>query len=163
MKWITHQTGAFLGSLMLGMPWPGVAAAGVGAVFPDIIDQKISSLGPTRKKRQKIFNQIHRGSSHWIGWWFPIFLLALSVPLPAVVRDATAGFAFGAVSHVMLDMLTPQGVPVWPFSRQRKIAVPLCSTGKTGEYVFLLALLAIGMLWFQDAVKPLLPAVMRYF
>lgn len=162
MKWITHQTGAFLGGLMLGMPWPGIAAAGLGAVFPDIIDQKISGLGATRKKRQKIFNQIHRGSSHWIGWWFPLFLLALSLPLPALARDAAAGFTFGAVSHVMLDMLTPQGVPVWPFSRQGKISVPLCATGKAGEYVFLLVMLACGAFWFQDAIKLLLPAILRY-
>lgn len=163
MKWVTHQTGAVLGALALGMPWPGIAAAGIGSIFPDIIDQKVSSLGANRRKRQKLFNQIHRGSSHWIGWWFPLFLVFLSLPLPALARDAASGFAFGALSHVMLDMLTPQGVPVWPFSRQGKLAVPLCSTGKAGEYVFLLVMLVCGLFWFQDAITPILPAVMRYF
>lgn len=163
MKWITHQTGAVLGALALGMPWPGIVAAGAGAVFPDVIDQKVSKLGGSRAARQKIFNKIHRGPSHWLGWWLALFLLALAWPLPALARDAAAGFALGAISHVALDMLTPQGVPLYPFSRKGKLAVPICSTGKAGEYVFLLLMLACGVFWFKDSLKPALVAVMRYF
>lgn len=163
MKWVTHQIGAVLGALVLDMPWPGIAAAGIGSIFPDIIDQKISGFGANRKKRQKLFNQIHRGSSHWIGWWLFLFLIFISLPMPAFARDTAAGFAFGAMSHVMLDMLTPQGVPVWPFSRHGKLSVPLCATGKAGEYIFLLVMLACGLFWFQDAIISILPAFMCYF
>lgn len=161
MKWITHQTGAVLGALALGLPWPGIAAAGAGAVFPDVIDQKISGLAATRRGRQKIFNKIHRGPSHWFGWW--LLLLAVLAVWPPLARDAAAGFVFGALSHIALDMLTPQGVPLRPFSRRGRLALPVCSTGKAGEYVFLALLLAAGGLYFRHALEPALAAAMRYF
>ncbi len=162
MKWITHQTGAVLGALALGMPWPAVVAACAGAVFPDLIDQKISALSPTRKGRQKIFNKIHRGASHWLGWWLALFVMLPSWPLPELLRDAGVGFAFGAMSHAVFDMLTPHGVPLLPFSRRVRVAVPLCSTGGAGEYLFLALMLGCGIFYFQKDLAPVLEAAMRY-
>lgn len=163
MKWITHQSGAILGALVMGMPWPGVAAAGAGAIFPDVIDLKVSSLGGSRAGRQKIFNRIHRGPSHWFGWWLMLLLLFPVWPLPALVRDAAAGFLLGALSHVAFDMLTPQGIPLLPFSRRGKLALPVCTTGKPGEYLFLLLLWLAGGVWFGEELAPALKAAMRYF
>lgn len=156
MKWITHQTGAALGAMVLGLPAHGIAAACAGAVFPDVIDQKLSGMGRTRAARQRLFNKIHRGASHWLGWWLAVFLAPFFVDMPMLARDALSGFGMGAASHVLMDMLTPQGVPLTPFSRKGKLAMPICSTGHMGEYVFLATMLICGAFYFQDALAPVL-------
>lgn len=135
MKWITHQTGAILGALALNLPLAGMTAAAVGAVAPDVIDQKISCLGVTPRARQRVFNQIHRGSSHWFGWWLALFLAPFIQPFPG--GELVAGFGAGGLSHAALDMLTPRGVPIFPFSRTHRLALPVCSTGSWGEWLFL--------------------------
>lgn len=144
MKWITHQTGAALGALALSLPLPAVLAAAIGAIGPDIIDQKISGLACTRKKRQKLFNKLHRGASHWFGWWTALFLIATAAPLPSFLHDIAIGLTLGLLSHIMMDLLTPHGVPLLPFTQKFRVALPICSTGKPGEYIFLFAILALG-------------------
>lgn len=162
MKWITHQTGAVLGAMALSLPLPGVVCASIGAVLPDVIDQRLSKLAPTKSSRQKTFNRIHRGSSHWFGWWLALFLAALALPLHPLARDALAGFVLGALSHVGMDMLTPRGAPILPFGRF-KLALPLCSTGGIGEYAFLALIAAIGAFWLRNDLKPLLVGFFGYF
>ena len=53
------------------------------------------------------------------------------------------GLGFGGLSHVILDMLNPHGVPIMPFSRKPTFSLKLCSTGSLGEYVFLAAMLVV--------------------
>lgn len=159
MKWITHQTGALVLAAGLQLPVEGILAASAGAVLPDVIDMRISTLGPTRKSRQKIFNQIHRGASHWFGWWLALFLAALTLNLSALPVAAAAGVAFGALSHVFLDMLTVQGVPLSPFSRKNRFSLKLCKTGHISEYLFLLLLVLCGLLTLNIDYKPLLDAI----
>lgn len=147
MKWITHQTGAVFLGLALGLSPAGVASASVGALVPDIVDQKVSNLGSTRAQRQRIFNKIHRGTSHWFGWWLAMLAGAFCFPLQFIPSDALAGVAFGGLSHVALDMLTPYGVPVLPFSRKTRVSLNMCKTGSAAEYIFLgcIALLSAYM------------------
>lgn len=145
MRWISHQTGALLGAAFLGMPVPAIGAACVGAILPDMLDQKISGLAPTKKTRQKVFNRIHRGPSHWFGWWLAIFLLPLAMPF--AMNDLAAGLGFGALSHVCLDMLTRKGIPLFPFGSFR-LGLGLCSTGKASEYVFLAGMICAGFFYF---------------
>ena len=146
MTWPTHQAGALLAALALDLSFPALAAAFMGATLPDIIDQSISRFAPGKRLRQKVFNRIHRGHSHWFGWWLAIFLITLGLPMPGIVRDLLAGLALGALSHVALDMLTPRGVPFLPFGAPCNVAIPLCSTGKWSEYVFLGLILFCGLL-----------------
>ena len=146
MTWPTHQTGAVAAALAFNLSLPAIAASFIGATVPDIIDQAISRLMPDKRLRQKVFNRIHRGNSHWFGWWLFLFLLALSLPIPPLARDLAAGFAIGALSHVGLDMLTPRGVPFLPVGRTFNIALPVCSTGKFSEYVVLGILILSGLL-----------------
>ena len=162
MKWITHQAGAALGALTLALPLPAVIAAVAGAIGPDIIDQKISALASSKKKRQRLFNKIHRGSSHWFGWWLALFLAAIASPLPPLLRDAGIGLAIGLLSHIILDLLTPHGVPLLPFTQKFRVALPICSTGKAGEYIFLFALLTLGAIFLQDALWQSLASVIAY-
>ena len=56
------------------------------------------------------------------------------------------GLGFGGLSHVALDMLTPQGVPLQPFSRKGRFSLKLCATGSVGEYCFLAAI--VLAVWF---------------
>lgn len=144
MKWITHQTGAVAAGLALQMPLLAVGAAFAGAILPDVLDQSISRMGRNKKQRQKIFNRIHRGNSHWFGWWLGLFIVGAAAPLSPVCKALCAGLAMGATSHVLLDMLTTQGVPLLPFTRKNRVSLSLCSTGKMGEYVFLAAIVAVS-------------------
>lgn len=157
MKWITHQTGAVLGGLVLGLSPLGVIAAGTGAIIPDVIDQSVSSLGGRR--RQKVFNRIHRGQSHWFGWWLLLFLAPMLLELPRLLAESMAGLALGGLSHAGLDMLTPRGVPFLPWRGSLRLALPICSTGRIGEYVFLAVMLAASAFWFRDSIRPVLLSV----
>lgn len=147
MKWITHQVGGVLAASILIPGIPGIAGALAGAIAPDWLDRLGCALGRTPRQRQKIFNNIHRGTTHWPVWWVALFCATLALPLDPVPLALASGFALGGITHVALDMLTPQGVPIRPFSRRGKVAAPLCTTGKWGEYVFLAALIAWGC-WF---------------
>ena len=145
MKWITHQLISAGSAVVLGMPMPGVLAAWGGAIAPDLLDQKRAALG---RRRQQVFNRIHRGSSHWFGWWLALWLVGVSGFLPYVAGLVAAGLGWGALTHVALDACTPMGIPVLPWSRQGKFSLRLCRTGGLGEYIFLLA--ALGLFWVLE-------------
>lgn len=138
MKWITHQTAAVGMALVLHLPPAGVLASCLGAVLPDMLDQRAARL---TRNPQRTFNRIHRGVTHWFGWWLAIFLGAALLPAPPSVRALVLGLGFGGLSHIVLDMLNPSGVPLLPFSRKSRLALRVCSTGSVGEYVFLAAML----------------------
>lgn len=149
MKWITHQATAVAAALALHLPAAGVAAACAGAVLPDMLDQRMAGLAPTRRGRQRIFNAVHRGITHWFGWWLGLCVAAFVLPaaeLGPIGRDVLLGLGFGGLSHVALDMLTPSGVPLTPFSRRNRVSLRLCSTGSLGEYCFLACV--VGLTWW---------------
>lgn len=149
MKWFTHQCLAVVAAASLGMPAPAVAGAFAGAVLPDVIDSRLAAV--SRRPRQT-FNRIHRGASHWFGWYLGLCVLLPAVPLSgnSGVQGAlpvlATGAAYGALAHVVLDMLTPAGVPLTPFSRKRKISLAICATGSIREYIFLGACLMAAWL-----------------
>lgn len=147
MKWLTHQTAAIASAVALHLPPAAVLAVWAGAILPDLADQRISSLAPTRGSRQKIFNAIHRGTSHWLGWWLAIFLVGMADKSPDKFGIMLVGLGFGAITHILLDMLTPQGIPLRPFSRKSRFSLKLCSTGSLGEYCFL-AVIALVCCFF---------------
>ena len=154
MKWITHQAAAVGAALALHLPPAGVAEACAGAVLPDVLDQKLAGLARTPRGRQKIFNRIHRGATHWFGWWLALFLAALVLGLPPLQRAVLTGLGFGGLSHVVLDMLTPHGVPLQPFSRKGRFSLRLCATGSVGEYCFLAAIaLAVWFFMGHDLLQ----------
>ncbi len=150
MKWVTHQTGALIAAMALELPLPCIAAACAGAIAPDLVDQKISGLAQGKRKRQKAFNKIHRGASHWFGWWLAFFMAALLLPLPAFANSICAGIAFGGLSHVMLDMLTPRGVPLLPVATGFRLSLRICSTGRWSEYVFLGAMITAAVIFMNN-------------
>jgi inner membrane protein len=140
--------------MALHLPPAGVLAACVGAVLPDIIDMRVAGLAMTKASKQRTFNRIHRGLTHWFGWW--ALLLAGGVlftgwnALHPLVRTCLMGLGFGGLSHVTLDMLTPNGVPLLPLPGSTRVSLRLCSTGSLGEYCFLAAILALSFLFLRD-------------
>lgn len=129
----------------------------IGSLFPDI-DHKGSFIG----KRLKLLSFLvrmttgHRGATH-----APILLVALSIALLFVGNlfgfgqmwlFGIIGFFCGAISHVLLDALTPAGVPLmYPFSKESTNFAKI-KTGSFGETLFGFALMlcivvALGSYW----------------
>ena len=155
MRWPTHQAAALGLALLCHLPAPGLAAAMCGAIVPDVLDQKLAGLAPGKRLKQKMFNKIHRSTTHWFGWWLALLVLAPRLPLPQWQHVLVVGLALGALSHVVLDMLTPHGVPLLPVTRRLKVAVPLCSTGSLREYLFLGACMALCVWQLRHELAPL--------
>ena len=98
MKWITHQTAGVGAALALHLPLEGVVAACLGAILPDKLDQAIAKRS---RNPQRTFNQIHRGTTHWFGWWVAILLVACSHLVPPHWQPALLGIGLGGISHVV--------------------------------------------------------------
>lgn len=185
MKWFTHQSIAVGAALVLNLSPAGLAGVVLGSVLPDMVDQRLARLTPNP---QKTFNRIHRGASHWFGWYVALLLVGFACQtfwpqLLQLPRDlittlhlprGTAAFAstqaaallagvgFGALMHVLLDMLTPSGVPLHPFSRQNKLSLKVCSTGSLGEYLFLAAGLAVIAVFGHERLPEIAKAVEKF-
>lgn len=144
MKWITHQSIAVMAAFTLRQPLAGLAAVWMGSVFPDVLDQKRAALSFFR---QRAFNQNHRKTSHWFGWWLALWIFAHMGYLGPVPDTLLGGFAFGALTHVLLDMCTTKGVPFLPFGG-RRVSLKLCSTGSFAEYAFLAA--SVALFWITQ-------------
>ena len=148
MRWPTHHVFGLGAALFFHLPPQGLALALLGSVLPDLLDQLWASLGSCfRSGRQRAFAAIHRGSSHWLGLWLLPFFMENSCP--AWLLEALCALALGALSHLLLDALTPRGIPLLPFFSRPRLAIPLCRTGSAREAVFfLLCCLGLGfLLW----------------
>ncbi len=152
MRWLTHQVGALGAAFLLHLPPAGIVAAWFGGILPDVFDQKLANLHPSR---QTGFNRVHRGFTHWPGLWIGLMLVSI-VLLPKhglhLLRPVCVGLSVGGLSHVLLDMLTPQGIPLSPFSRRNRFSIGLCRTGSAGENIFLFCLLAAIVLFLGEDV-----------
>ncbi|MGN0008541.1 MAG: metal-dependent hydrolase [Desulfovibrionaceae bacterium] len=159
MKWVTHQAVAVAAAYTLKMPAEGLAAVWLGSVMPDILDQKIAGLF---RNRQKAFNQIHRGATHWFGIWALLLCAAFVLPLPSPLESAVAGLGFGGLAHVALDMCTPSGIPLVPWSRRNKFSLKICKTGSVGEYCFLAVSMALFGCLYPDELRGLWRALEKF-
>ncbi len=170
MKWFTHQSLAFASATVFAMPKPFIAGIVAGAILPDMIDQAVSRL---TKNPQKTFKAIHRGTSHWYGWYAGLTLVIFGYMELFASRKFLAmyeehiflilGLSLGALYHIALDMLTPSGVPLWPMDTKKRCALPICSTGSTGEYIFLALALGVHALFGFNASPQLWRMVQRIF
>ena len=149
MRWLTHQTVALGIGLVLHLPTTAVLAAVAGAVFPDVCDQRIAGTALTRLGRQKLFKSLHRGTTHWWGWWLLCLYAGWTAVDPPLAKSLLTGLGLGGLSHVLLDMLTLRGVPLLPFGKEPRLSLSLCRTGSLGEWLFLGAMTAFFtlLLW----------------
>ncbi|MDR2819263.1 MAG: hypothetical protein LBB60_01840 [Desulfovibrio sp.] len=90
-------------ALVLNLPPAGVLAACAGAVLPDVLDQRVARLAGTGRGQQRAFNRIHRGATHWFGWWVALFLGALVVPLTPAMQTTLTGLCFGGLQHFKVE------------------------------------------------------------
>lgn len=147
MLWKTHVTGGILAGVLLSSYFTGsdinsqavfIACSGAGALLPDI-DSIHSKLGrvfmPISATIQLIFG--HRGIFHTL--LLPVVLLGFCKLFLPIYSGYYIPLFVGYISHLILDMLTPEGVPLlWPLKIH--FSIPLVQTGGIIERVFLLGL-----------------------
>lgn len=175
MKWFTHKAIAVAGALALDAPGPGIIATLIGSILPDVTDTTLS-MGNKQRWRK-----IHRQTSHWFGWYLLLMLIgALSIPsqimkhsLPIqtaqLASECIVWVGFGGIMHVLLDALTPMGIPVWPLGGKQRMGFKLVTTGSIGEMIFLI--FALGLIAYQfeqteqifySALQKLSPTLFSY-
>lgn len=153
MTWFTHKTIAIAGALALEASPLGLFATLIGSILPDLTDKTLA-MGNKRQWRH-----IHRQSSHWFGWYLSLIVIGLisfpfrSFELPPIViqffSEMTLWVGFGGITHVLLDGLTPMGIPMLPFGSKQRIGFNLISTGGIGERVFLFIALSFIILQYN--------------
>lgn len=133
MKWQTHLAGGILAGALLGANPAGMAVAGVSALLPDIdtFNSKVGRASPLISIPVSILFG-HRGIFHSFLATGLVFLAA---------KAAAPGYAvyitLGYLSHLLLDVLTPQGVKLlWPLPH--RFSIPLVQTGSVFEWMFFL-------------------------
>jgi inner membrane protein len=102
-----YQAGAVMEGAMIA------AGAMLGARAPDWTEM-------ARWINDKRYSLIpHRGPTHWPGTWLAGLALAFFT-LQAPLREAVIGFCLSALLHLVMDVLTPSGIPLWhPFARKK--------------------------------------------
>ena len=125
-----------------------VAASALGSIIPDI-DLPNSKAGSKLKPIAKVINKLfgHRTITHAPLWLIPLFLLYFK--LPELTSDLSLfaktqigclliGYISGFISHLLGDMLTKGGIPIfYPFKRYRFHLTPAPS----GKYDVVLVLI----------------------
>ena len=141
----THAlAGICLGLLMAqtGQPWGGIGLAvcgGVGALLPDI-DHPKSMVGRRAGIAGGALRLVvgHRGILH-SGVAAAIMIVA-ALMVPTEWRGYALAGAVGYASHLALDGLTVQGIPLlWP--SRRRFRLLRLTTGGVVEWLLRLALL----------------------
>lgn len=115
----------------------------VGALLPDLdhpnswVSRKVGILNyPFRALG-------HRGATHSLLAVLIVFCVMGGVFGGSV---ATIGLTLGYLSHLLLDMLNPRGVPLFYPLTKDKYKIAKIRTGEWGEYV-VVGLLMISVLW----------------
>lgn len=158
MKWISHQICALGLAAGAGASLPLLAGVGLGAVLPDRLDRLLASF---YRNKQRGWGKVHRGPTHWFGWWLALAwagwrLDLLLAPLPArplAVQSLILGLGLGGLSHILLDMLTPKGVPLLLFNRKSRLSLNLVTTGALSEKIFLLLFCLALAAWKYPAAQ----------
>lgn len=141
-----------------------ITATIVGSIFPDI-DMKKSLISqllfPFRFgywMLEKIFGDKwfrHRGITHTLILPLILAVIALIPSLNPYIYYICIGLIFGILSHLLLDMLNPVGVPLFgPISSKTFRLLPKSfsiTTGTIFENVFFVLLILVGSyLKFND-------------
>mgnify|MGYP003412891621 CR=1 FL=1 len=137
-----------------------MASTFIGSVFPDI-DHRGSYIGRKFKITSFIISKTvgHRGATH-----SPLVLFLLSGLLMFISKTGIinlnlpesllpyiylgiGGFFLGSISHLLLDALTPAGIPLfYPFTK-KSVNIARIKTGGFGEKIFtLLIWIGIGLM-----------------
>lgn len=187
MQWFTHKAAALAGAVAAGAPVVGLAGALIGSVLPDMVD-RVLSAGDRRRWRQMHRQSSHWFGWYIIIVFAGVWLSSPGLSDPgstAAVNAALKDFArefglaadldiremgsrllgdlvlwigLGGLCHILLDGLTPMGVPLFPLGGRRRVGLKLVSTGSFGERLFLVAALAFAAIHFEE-VRQLLTSL----
>ena len=118
----------------------GLAVATVAGLLPDIdedgsiVSQTLGPVGWALSKAVSVVAGGHRGATHTLP-----AVLAVAAAVFALTRDVdlTTAAAWGYLSHLLGDTLTPMGVPwLWPVQRLGdRLSLALFTTGTAFETV----------------------------
>ncbi len=179
MQWFTHKAAALAGAVAAGAPIAGLAGALVGSVLPDMVD-RVLSAGDKRRWRQMHRQSSHwfgwylviivagiwlsssglqdSGSTSAVSAALKDFARELGLVRGPDVRetgsrllgDLVLWIGLGGLCHILLDGLTPMGVPLFPQGGRRRMGIKLVSTGSLGEKLFLVAALVFTAIHFEE-------------
>jgi inner membrane protein len=130
MRWPTHFVAGLAAGLLVTTEPAALIVSGVSALIPDI-DIPTSKVGRASPVVSTIVNIAfgHRGLFHSLLATGLAYLLVLKL-FPAY----SIYFLVGYLSHLMLDCLTPAGVPLlWPIPF--RFRVPIIKTGSVLEII----------------------------
>jgi inner membrane protein len=115
-----------------------IAFAGIAALAPDRIQYSIKSA--------RFPLEGHRGVSHTL--LFAVVTTFLFRP------ELRAAWCAGLLSHLLLDVITVAGIPLfWPL-RRRRVSLSLTTNGSAGEAVLrALLVMLVVMLWLRPVFK----------
>ncbi len=158
----THRIGGLLASAIFlsSVPLDPVTAMGVitcgvaGSLLPDIDHRRSTaakSLGMVGGITSAVFR--HRGILHSPLFYTIIFLVLCPMCPAPLLLLLTSGY-LGVLSHLLLDMLNPVGIPlVAPLSRKRT-HIACISTGGFREHMVKWGMLALcGLCFFVYFMK----------
>ncbi|MEO2066283.1 MAG: metal-dependent hydrolase [Desulfurobacteriaceae bacterium] len=133
----THIIGAIVLASALKLP---LIPAVVGALVPDV---DLKKGLPKFRQNRTLFNS-HRGITHHI-LILPV-LLFISVTVKDFLNQQIGiyllSFSVGYASHLLLDLLTPLGIP-YKTKYYPRLSLKLFRTGRIGEIFVILALVAL--------------------
>lgn len=146
----THVIGGLMAGVItanyldIGTGYAIVAA--VGSLFPDI-DTPASKIGRNIPIFSFLLNLIfgHRGLWHSI-LASVFFYVLLNNYFPYYIAVL---FCIGYLSHLILDMFTPEGVPLL-FPVLKRFSIPIVRTGGIVEYLFLFFMVTACIFLFAE-------------
>jgi inner membrane protein len=145
MRWTTHFAAGLAAGMLITTEPAAVIISGISALLPDI-DIPTSKVGRASPVVSTIINIAfgHRGLFHSLLAAGLIYLLALKF-FPAYSLYCLIGY----LSHLLLDCLTPAGVPLlWPIPYRFRL--PVIKTGSVMEtilFVCIMTFLVKGVLF----------------
>jgi len=136
----THVIGAVVLAAALKLP---IAPAVIGALLPDIDLKK----GLPKFRQERTLLNSHRGITHHVLIVPVLFLISVAVKdfLNQTLGLYLLSFTVGYASHLLLDALTPLGIP-YKHKYYPRLSLKLFKTGKVGEVFVILALVALLIL-----------------
>lgn len=145
MLWRTHLlTGITTGYLIAGPEPFAMITAGISSLLPDL-DHPNSYIGRKIPVLPALFHSTlgYRGIFH-------SFLAAIITTLTiGFFSNANIALAAGTgyLTHLMGDLITPSGVPIfWPW--KKRIRIPLVKTGGILERLVIIPITGLGLLNF---------------
>ncbi|WP_285905170.1 metal-dependent hydrolase [Pseudodesulfovibrio pelocollis] len=155
MKYRNHTVFAVALGVVANAPIPALAGISFGSLYPDKMDAFLSGGS------ERLFFRVHRGFSHWPWTYVVIFMGMLFYPdfMRTLYGQFLMGIAAGSALHVLGDMFTPGGCPIYPWSLRKKFGFGWFKTGTVAEYFFtysfvLLCGLAVGIQYLFWGIVP---------